>query len=84
MVRLADLAAAEAGVDRALAELRAYSQNPAEWSAHERLNDSDMRELVIHAAHFERLEHLQRSVEVAAATLQATQRAFAGTTEPGL
>lgn len=83
MVRLEDLKAAESAVDTALEELRAYSEVPERWAAHERLGDNDMKTLVIHKSHFEKLEFLQRNVEQAAARLQATQAAFAGITGMG-
>lgn len=84
MIRLADLQAAEEAVDAAMAELRNYSQDPKQWSAHERLGDNDLRTLVVHPGHFERLEYLQRAVEVATNQLRAAQAAFAGITETGL
>ena len=78
MIRLSDLQEAEKAVDRAMLALRAYSDDPTEWSAHERMGDNDMRQLIIHKAHFERLEVLQRNVENAAGRLRGIQAAFAG------
>ncbi len=47
-------------------------------SVPERLGENDLKTLVIHELHFEKLERLQGNVERAASALQATQRAFAG------
>ena len=78
MIRVRDVVEAEKLVDKAMLELRAYSDDPTEWSAHERIGDNDMRQLIFHRGHFERLERLQNNVEHATARLRGIQAAFAG------
>ena len=82
MVRMADVQAAEEQLDAALEALRTYSRSPADWSAHERLDASDRRQLVLHSAHFEKLELLRQNVAGAEARLRGAQAQFAGAPMP--
>lgn len=78
IVRIKDLQQAEEALDESIEELRSYSRDPDRWSAHERLDDDDKRVMVLHKAHFERIEALQRRVEGAANNLRGLQATFAG------